>query len=330
MEKAYLCLWTCTTTRAVHLDLVPNLTVLTFLQAFRRFAARRGLPTKLISDNAKTFKSSAKEVKKIARSTEVQRYLVNKGVAWDFIIEKAPWHGGFWERMVRSVKRCLKKTVGRAYLSFEEMRTLLIEIEATLNNRPLTYVYDDEQGVSHPLTPAALIYGRTVATTPNDKQFEIISTSQALTRRDKYHQRLLNQFTNQWRTEYLLSLRESSRVSRGSDKSVIGVGDIVILKNDKSSRAFWKLARVEELIKSRDNVVRSARIRVLNTENGKSTYLRRPIQHLIPLELYSTKEQENQIPVVDIEYPVAQNPMEPTRPRRNAAVIGELLRKDQL
>ena len=74
-------------------------------------------------------------------------------------------------------------------------------------------------------------------------------------------------------------------------------------------------------------MVRSARICVLNTENGKSTYLRCPIQHLILLELYSTKEQENQIPVVDIEYPVAQNPMEPTRPRRNAAVIGELMRK---
>ena len=99
-----------------------------------------------------------------------------------------------------------------------------------MNNRLLTYVYDDERGISHPLTPAALIYGRTVATTPNDKQFEIISTSQALTRRDKYHQRLLNQFTNQWRTEYVLNLRESSRVSRGSNMSVIGFRDIVTLK----------------------------------------------------------------------------------------------------
>ena len=150
--------------------------------------------------------------------------------------------------MVRSMKRCLKKTVGRASLSFEEMRTLLIEIEATLNNRPLTYVYDDEQGISYPLTPSALIYGRTIATTPNDKQLEIISTNQSLTRREKYHRRLLNQFTNQWRTEYLLSLRESSRASNGSDKRVIEIGDIVILKTDKSARAFWKLAKVEEPI----------------------------------------------------------------------------------
>ena len=85
------------------------------------------------------------------------------------------------------MKRCLKKVVGRASLSFEEMRTVLIEIEATLNNRPLTYVYDDEQGISYPLTPSLLIYGRTIATTSNDKQFEIISTNQSLTWREKYH-----------------------------------------------------------------------------------------------------------------------------------------------
>ena len=93
----------------------------------------------------------------------------DKGVTWEFIVEKAPWHGGFWDRLVRSVKRCLKKLMGRASLSFEEMRTLLIEIEGTLNNRPpLTYIYDDEQGVACPLTPSMLIYGRIIATAAND------------------------------------------------------------------------------------------------------------------------------------------------------------------
>ena len=64
-------------------------------------------------------------------------------------MERAPWLGGFWERLVRSVKRCLKKSVGRSLLTFEELRTLVVEIEATLNNRPLTYIYDDEEGLTH-------------------------------------------------------------------------------------------------------------------------------------------------------------------------------------
>ena len=96
-SKIYICLFTCASTRAVHLELVNSLSVPAFLQAFRRFAARRGLPARLISDNAKTFKSAAKEVKYIGRSPEVQRFLANKGIVWDFIVEKAPWHGGFWE-----------------------------------------------------------------------------------------------------------------------------------------------------------------------------------------------------------------------------------------
>ena len=83
--------------------------------------------------------------------------------------------------MVKCVKRCLKKSVGRASFSFEEMRTILIEVEAGC------YIYDDDEGISYPLTPATLIYGRNIATMPNDKQFEVVSTNQSLTRWQKYH-----------------------------------------------------------------------------------------------------------------------------------------------
>ena len=284
-SKVYVCLYTCASSRAVHLELVPGLSVPTFLQSFRRFVARRGLTVKLISDNAKTFKSSAGEVAKIARSSEVQTQLANKGVSWDFIVERPPWHGGFWERMVRCVKRCLKKSIGRTSLTFEELRTILVEVEATLNNRPLTYTYDDEEGVSCPLTPADLIYGSRISSTVNDKHFEIVSTNRSLTKRAKYHQQLLHQFTRQWRNEYLTSLRERNADMRGAEQVPISVGDIVILKNESSPRLFWKVARVEELLPGRDNVIRSARICVLSESNKKTMLLRRPVQHLIPLEV---------------------------------------------
>ena len=134
----------------------------------------------------------------ISELKDVKRYFANRRVTWEFITEKAPW--------VRSVKRCLKKAIGLASLSFGELHTLLVEIEATLNNRPLTFVYDDEQSISHALTPSHLIYGRQISSVPNDKHYDIVSTNQLLTKRAKYHQRVLNQFIKQWRTEHLLNL----------------------------------------------------------------------------------------------------------------------------
>ena len=108
-DKVYICLFTCGVTRAVHLELTVDLTANSFLQAFRRFASRRGLPTKMISDNAKTFTASAREVKKIVRTPEVQRHLVDKGVTWDFIAEKAPWWGGVLGASGGKCKELLKE-----------------------------------------------------------------------------------------------------------------------------------------------------------------------------------------------------------------------------
>ena len=325
-EKVYICLFTCASTRAVHLELVPCLSVPLFLQAFRRFVARRGMPTRLITDNAKTFKGASKEVEKILRSSEIQREIASKGIKWDFIIEKAPWQGGFYERMIQSTKRCLKKILGRSCMNFESLRTLLVEIETTINNRPLTYVYDDEEGISYPLTPSQLVYGRQISLTPSDRQFDIISTNQALTKRAKNQRRLLQQFTKRWRNEYLLSLRETARVLHGPERQVISVGDVVVLKNDSTSRMFWKLARVKELIESTDGVIRAAKVCVLNSGKGRVTELRRPIQHLVPLELRLSTDTEGAVPRASEDDRDEENEIR-QRPRRTAAVIGELVRK---
>ena len=112
--KAYVCLFTCASKRAVHLELTKRLRFEAFTLAFRRFTSRRGPPVTLLSDNARTFKSASKDIVKISRAKEVTHYMANNGVTRKFIVETAAWWGGFWERLIQTVKRTLKKVIGRS------------------------------------------------------------------------------------------------------------------------------------------------------------------------------------------------------------------------
>ena len=178
------------------------------------------MPATLISDKAKSLKSASKDVSKIPRSTKVSHYLTNNRITWKFIAEKAPWWGGFWERMVRGVKRSLKKSIGRTTWSFEEMRTLIVEVEAVINARPLTYVHDDSEGIDYTLTPSHLIYGRKITSLPNSNPFEVVSTYEILTRRMKSHRILLWNLLKTWRKDYLLNLREVIQLNKEVPDSI--------------------------------------------------------------------------------------------------------------
>ena len=232
--KVYICLFTCASTRAIHLELIRGLNIDSFLLACRRFVGRRGLPTTLLSDNATTFRSSSKEIQSICRSSEVFHYLTNNQTSWKFIVPK--W-GGFWERMVQTVKRSLRKVVGQAILRFE-LNTLLIEIESIINGQPLTYIFDDSEGISYPLAPAHLLYGCCLVTSPSATYFEIISTIQLLTRRAKNQRYLLSQFVNRWKKDYLLNLHEFRVVKLKGQGCCVKVGDIVLLKDESVRRVF--------------------------------------------------------------------------------------------
>jgi hypothetical protein len=123
-----------------HLDTVPDQSTIAFLRCLKRFVARRGLPRRFISDNGKTFKAASKYLETVFKDGLVQEHLTGLGVTWQFNVERAPWWGGAFKGMVRSTKRCLKKSIGRAHFSLDELTTALAEIEAVLNSRPLSYV----------------------------------------------------------------------------------------------------------------------------------------------------------------------------------------------
>jgi len=138
--KVYLCLFACATTHALYLEIVQDLSTETFLLAFRRFVARRSLPTIMVSDNASTYLSAADELQSLMQSPDVKRQLSKRGVTWKFIPKRAPWWGGFWERMVDLTKTALKKVLGRRHTSLTILETVVTEIEAALNNQLLTFV----------------------------------------------------------------------------------------------------------------------------------------------------------------------------------------------
>ena len=146
-KKVWVCLFTCMSTRAVHLELVTDMTTDEFLMALRRFIAQRGKPDSILSDNASTFKAASKVLNQVWRdilkSEDVQSYVANKRIEWSFIVELAPWMGGFYERLVGLVKRSLRKSLGRRMLTLIQLQTLLKEAEAVVNSRPLVYLGDD-------------------------------------------------------------------------------------------------------------------------------------------------------------------------------------------
>ena len=122
MKKVWICLFTCCVIRVVHLEIVPDLTADSFIQCFKCFTARRGIPHKMISDNGKTFKAAAKAISAMLSDSVVQGYSAKTGVQWSFNLAKAPWWGGLFERMIKSTKRCLRKTIGQARITYDEWK----------------------------------------------------------------------------------------------------------------------------------------------------------------------------------------------------------------
>ena len=202
-----------------------------------------------------------------------------------------PWEGGHYERMVRSVKRCLRKVLGNARISFDELNTVLAEVECILNSRPLSYMSDEVDG--QVLTPSHLLVGRRLLTLPTgvetNSKIDESENEYVLSKRFLHLTRLLSHFWNRWRREYLTDLRETHRSSNNKPVD-ISPGDVVLVHEDYAKRAQWKVAIVEELIGGKDNEVRGARIR--KAGKGKNEFLNRPVQKLIPLECALRNHQE--------------------------------------
>jgi len=205
--------------------------------------------------------------------------LTQRGTQWKFIPARAPWYGGWWERLVGVTKTTVKKILGRACVDLQTFQTVIAEVEAMMNDRPLTYV-SSARDDPEPLTPSHLLHGRRLTSLPFCERPEAScshSNRDDVTRRAQRHAQLIDHFWRRWTHEYLTSLREYQR-SSGTNHETIRVGDVVIVHDDFTPRSRWTLAVIEELCTGNDGFTRAARIR---TSKGLTT---RPIVKLYPLE----------------------------------------------
>jgi len=297
--KCYILLFTCAVTRGVHLELVHNLSTATFLDAFRRFQARRCSPKTMYSDNALTFRLAAACLK--------------SSIDWRFIPDKSPWWGGFYERLMKSIKNPLRRTLGKSLISFQQFETLIIEIEAVLNSRPLTIVTDDPSA-ELPLTPNHFLK---TDLTPNLIPVEDATPTNSL-KSWRHRQRLLNHFWHRWETEYLSQLRQW-RQKKSVGSVLPSVGDLVLMEVDRKNRIHWPLARIVSLINGVDDFPRAAFIKVVSSHSKdgnrtQTTVLRRPTKLLYPLETVGQDDHKLPKPTDPVPPETDEDPLPPPSP----------------
>ncbi|GFY05451.1 integrase catalytic domain-containing protein [Trichonephila clavipes] len=283
-RKSYVSLFTCAVTRAVHLELVSDMSTKCFLLALRRFLARRGNCKVIYSDNARTFKAAERELAyfaNILKDSEFQSFVADKGIHWKFIVERAPWWGGFYERLVKTIKDPLRKILGRALLTFEELSTILSEVEVIVNHRPLTYVENDP-GEPEPLTPAHFLelgYGDSKYPIHFIELIDATTAKESYKKRKTYRTLLLKQLWRRWKEQYLLRLKTANHFKTPSVHKNLKLNDVVLVEGNVTSKLLWELGIIKEIFIGRDDNVRSC---LVKTFKG---LFKKPIQLLYPLEI---------------------------------------------
>jgi hypothetical protein len=171
--KAYICVFVALTIKAVHLEIVSDLTTDAFIAALRRFVARRGKPTLIWSDHGSNFIGANRELREMVKFLKQQKteaviseFCSAQNIVWKFTPEQAPHFGGLWEAAVKSMKRHLKRIISDVKLTFEEMSTVLAQIEACLNSRPLAPLPAEEDALE-PLTPGHFLVGKALESLPD-------------------------------------------------------------------------------------------------------------------------------------------------------------------
>ncbi|XP_026464229.1 uncharacterized protein LOC113366789 [Ctenocephalides felis] len=278
--KAYIVLFVCMSTKAVHLDLVTELSTEAFIATLKRFVSRRGKCSIIHSDNGKNFVGANKELSdlfKFFKAEENKRPLISAvtqlGITWQFTPTYAPHFGDLWEGSIKIMKSHLRRVIGSHCLTYEEYVTLLTQVEAVLNSRPLLSMSDDSTDASY-LSPSHFLIGDIMTPVPEPYNPNLSANKlkiykQITTMRDQFWKTWSNQYLNQLQTRH-----------KWSDScSNLKIDSVVLIKEDNAPPLYWQLARIVDIKPGADG-----KVRVVNIKTNKGIYTR-PITKIVPLPI---------------------------------------------
>ena len=272
--KRYGCIFVCFNVRAIHIEMLDDLESDTFINALRRFMARRGTPSSIFSDNATNFRGAESELRKsIAQSnSSIHAFCTTQSIKWTFNVPTASHMGGVYERMIRTVRKVLVgMLIESARLTDDILRTFFCEAESIVNSRPLTKMSDDPND-DLPLTPAHFL----MTGDGPDLSIGQFSIADKYRRRWRYIQHLTDVFWRRYVNQYIPELQRRQRWT--DNKPNFKIGDLALLVDENTPRRLWPLGLVVDVNMGRDELVRSVRVKTRSTE------LVRPITKLVALE----------------------------------------------
>lgn len=273
LVKCYLCVFVCLRYKCIHLEGVTDLTKDAFIMTLRRFIGRRGKPVEVFCDNGRNFVAAAKEIANFLKSNSdpLTYFANNEGIKFIFTPTYAPHFGGIWEAGVKSAKHHLKRVIGNSHLTFEEISTLFVQVEAVLNSRPL-YPLSASPNDLLSLTPGHFLVGRPLTALPSP---DLRNCKESSLRRYARIEKMLQHFWQRWQREYIAELQQ--RTKWKTNTASLNVGDLVLLQEDYVSPLCWRLGRIERLFPGPDGI---ARVADVNTTRG---CVRRPLVRFCPL-----------------------------------------------
>jgi hypothetical protein len=272
--KIWCCIFVCYATKAVHMEPVADLTTAAFMNCLRRFIARRGKCVVINSDNQSTFHSADTSLKELKQffmnqhiNDEIKDLCTKDDINWKFIPARCPHIGGLWESAVKSFKHHLKRvTHDTTHLTFEEFNTLICQIEACLNSRPLTPMSDDPED-SSVLTPGHFLIGQPINAILEP---DIQHIPYNRLKRFQRIQKMLQVFWKNWQLQYLHTLQQ--RFKWRITKKELKIGELVLLKEDNLPPTEWLMGRIIGLSKGVDDIVRMVDIRLSNRTTRRSVH----------------------------------------------------------